>query len=154
MFLRQLLTTSRVGQLGLKDVPVLRADQSVAEAAREMREHSHGSALVCQDGQLVGIFTERDLLQFLSGGKPLDTLLSESMTASPRTVTHSDPLMTVIQLMDEGGYRRLPVIDSTGKPAGIVDVKSVVHFLVEHFPKAVYNQAPRALSRAKDREGA
>ena len=154
MFLRQLLTTSRVGQLGLKDVPVLRADQTVAEAAREMREHSHGSALVCHDGKLVGIFTERDLLQILGGGKSLASPLSEAMTASPRTVTLSDPLMTVIQLMDEGGYRRLPVVDSNGKPTGIVDVKSVVHFLVEHFPKAVYNQAPRALSRAKDREGA
>ena len=77
------------------------------------------------------------------------------MTASrPRTVSLDDALMMVIQLMDGGGYRRLPVVDSSGSPVGIVDVKSVVHFLVEHFPKAVYNQAPRALSSAKDREGA
>ncbi|MBS0260777.1 MAG: CBS domain-containing protein [Planctomycetes bacterium] len=154
MFLRHLLTTSRVGQLGLKDVPVVRADQTVAAAAREMRSHSHGSALVCQGRQLTGIFTERDLLKLLAAGKSVETPVAEAMTAAPRTVKVDDSLMVVIQLLDEGGYRRLPVIDAAGQPVGIVDVKSVVHFLVEHFPKAVYNQAPRVLSRAKDREGA
>jgi CBS domain-containing protein len=154
VFLRQLLTTSRVGQLGPKDVPVLQGEQTVAEAVRQMRAHSHGSAMVCRGGKLIGIFTERDLLKLLAEGTSLDAPLSRVMTSEPRTVRLDDALMTVIQLMDEGGYRRLPVVDASGSPVGIVDVKSVVHFLVEHFPKAVYNQAPRALSRARDREGA
>lgn len=154
MFLRQLLNTSRVRQLGPKDVPILQADQTIAQAVGEMRAHSHGSAMVCLDGNLVGIFTERDLLKLLADGKPLDRPLSAVMTAHPKTVTLDDALTTVIQLMDEGGYRRLPVVDAHGAPVGIVDVKSVVHFLVEHFPKAVYNQAPRALLRSRDREGA
>jgi CBS domain-containing protein len=154
VFLRQLLTTSRVGQLGPKAVPVLRGEQTIAEAVREMRAHSHGSAMVCRNGKLVGIFTERDLMRLLAAGKTLESPLSAVMTSGPRTVTVDDALMTVIKLMDEGGYRRLPVVDSSGSPVGIVDVKSVVHFLVEHFPKAVYNQAPRALLNARDREGA
>ena len=154
MFLRQLLTDSRVGQLAPKAVPVLRGDQPVAEAVRQMRAHSHGSALVLNDGHLVGIFTERDLLKLLAAGTRLDQPLAGVMTSHPRTVRLDDSLMTVIQLMDEGGYRRLPIVDSFGSPVGIVDVKSVVHFLVEHFPKAVYNQAPRALLNARHREGA
>lgn len=154
MFLRQLLNTSRVGQLAPKEVPVLRGAQSIAEAVREMRAHSHGSALVCEGSKLIGIFTERDLLKLLAAGTRLDQPLATAMTSSPRTVTLDDTLMTVIQLMDGGGYRRLPVVDAAGSPAGIVDVKSVVHFLVEHFPKAVYNQAPRALLNARNREGA
>jgi CBS domain-containing protein len=154
VYLRQLLTTSRVGQLAPKEVPVLRGDQTVAEAARQMRTHSHGSAMVCHQGKLTGIFTERDLMKLLAQGKSLDLPVSDVMTSHPKTVSLDDVLMTVIELMDEGGYRRLPVVDSAGSPVGIVDVKSVVHFLVEHFPKAVYNQAPRALLRSKDREGA
>jgi CBS domain-containing protein len=154
VYLRQLLTTSRVGQLAPKEVPVLRGEQTVAEAARQMRTHSHGSAMVCHNGKLTGIFTERDLMKLLAEGKSLDLPVSEVMTSRPKTVSVDDVLMTVIELMDEGGYRRLPVVDSAGSPVGIVDVKSVVHFLVEHFPKAVYNQAPRALLRSKDREGA
>jgi CBS domain-containing protein len=154
VFLRQLLTTSRVGQLAPKAVPVLRGDQTISEAVAAMRAHSHGSAMICLGGKLVGIFTERDLMRHLAAGKDLDEPVSSVMTADPRTVALDDALMTVIQLMDEGGYRRLPVVNASGSPVGIVDVKSVVHFLVEHFPKAVYNQAPRALLTARDREGA
>jgi CBS domain-containing protein len=154
VFLRQLLTTARVGQLAPKEVPVLREDQTISEAVGAMRAHSHGSAMVCRDEKLIGIFTERDLLRHLAAGHALDQPVSSVMTRDPRTVALDDDLMTVIQLMDEGGYRRLPVVNASGSPAGIVDVKSVVHFLVEHFPKAVYNQAPRALSTARDREGA
>ena len=154
MFLRQLLTTSRVGQLAPKEVPVLRGEQTIADAVREMRSHSHGSAMICREGTLVGIFTERDLMRHLAEGRALDDPLAAVMTSNPRTVKIDDSLMTVIQLMDEGGYRRLPVVNASGSPVGIVDVKSVVHFLVEHFPKAVYNQAPRALLNARDREGA
>ena len=154
MYLRQLLITSHVGQLAPKEVPVLRGEQTIADAVSEMRSHSHGSAMVCRDGKLIGIFTERDLMTHLAAGKALEQPLSAVMTANPRTVRVDDSLMTVIRLMDEGGYRRLPVVNSTGSPVGVVDVKSVVHFLVEHFPKAVYNQASRALLNARDREGA
>jgi len=154
VFLRQLLTTSRVRQLAPKEIPVLRGEQTIAEAVCAMRAHSHGSAMVCRDDKLIGIFTERDLMKHLAAGKSLDQPVASVMTADPQTVALDDALMKVIQLMDEGGYRRLPVVTSSGSPVGIVDVKSVVHFLVEHFPKAVYNQAPRALLNARDREGA
>jgi len=154
VFLRQVLTTSRVGQLAPKEVPVLKSQDSVAQAVSQMRAHSHGSALVYRDRELAGIFTERDLLKLVAQGESLERPVSEVMTGTPRTVTLDDSLLTVIRLMDEGGYRRLPVVDSAGSPVGIVDVKSVVHFLVEHFPSAVYNQAPRALLDARNREGA
>jgi CBS domain-containing protein len=154
VLLRQLLATSRVRQLVPKEVPVLRTDDSVAQAVSQMRAHSHGSALVYRDDELAGIFTERDLLKLVSQGKSLDLPVSSVMTVDPRTVSMEDSLLTVIKLMDEGGYRRLPVVDKAGSPVGIIDVKSVMHFLVEHFPAAVYNQAPRALLNAKSREGA
>ena len=154
MLLRQVLTASHVGQLVPKAVPVLRVDDSVAHAVSQMREHSHGSALVYRDQKLAGIFTERDLLKLVAQGRSFEQPVSTVMTASPQTVTPDDSLLTVIKLMDEGGYRRLPVVDGAGSPVGIVDVKSVVHFLVEHFPSAVYNQAPRALLNSRSREGA
>jgi hypothetical protein len=56
--------------------------------------------------------------------------------------------------MDEGGYRRLPVVDESGACMGFVDVKTVTHFLVEHFPAAIYNQASYQDSLDKAPEGA
>ena len=117
-------------------------------------QESHGSALVCAVGKVVGIFTERDLLRVIAADRGLNLPLSHVMTNNPKTVTTADTLFEVARSMDEGGYRRLPVVDAAGVPTAIVDVKSLVHFLVEHFPSAVYNQASHEQSTAKDREGA
>lgn len=152
--LRRVLETSRVGQLTLKEVPLLKGNDPISEAAAQMRAQSHGSALICQDGRLTGVFTERDLLKCIASGKAMTSPVSSVMTANPQTVTPDDTLLSVIRHMDQGGYRRLPVTDAEGRPEGIVDVKTVVHFLVEHFPSAVYNQASHAQQTAKDREGA
>lgn len=154
MFLREIVSEARVGDLAIKSVPVLQASQTMGEAAVAMRTQSHGSALVYQGGTLVGIFTERDLLKQLAAGAALEQPVASAMTRSPRTVTTEDGLVKVILLMNEGGYRRLPVVNTAGLPVGIVDVKSVMHFLVEHMPKAVYNQAPQALLTSRNREGA
>src|SRR5260370_25501769 len=119
VFLQELLTSSRVRQLGPKEVPILRGEQTIAEAVREMRAHSHGSAMVCRDRKLIGIFTERDLMKLLAAGKSLDQPVSQVMTAGPRTVALDDDLMTGIQLMDGGGYRRLPALRASAVAAAI-----------------------------------
>ena len=153
MELRNILTSTQVGELVLTTRPKLSPTDTVRAAADEMRRASHGSALICEDGKLVGIFTERDLLKVIGGGN-MDSPLSEVMTSNPKTVTTEESLLDVTRFMDEGGYRRLPVIDPSGVPVGIVDVKTITHFLVEHFPTAVYNQASHAQLIAKHREGA
>ena len=76
------------------------------------------------------------------------------MTTNPAMASTGDTLLEATRRMDEGGYRRLPVLDDSGTCVGFVDVKSVTHFLVEHFPSAIYNQASYQHSHAKAREGA
>ncbi|MBW3542772.1 MAG: CBS domain-containing protein [Planctomycetes bacterium] len=152
--LRSILTLTRVGEIALSTRPTLTPGDTIAAAAARMREESHGSALICSDGKLVGIFTERDLLRVIAAGRDLNTPLSEVMTVRPQTVTTEQTLFDATRWMDEGGYRRLPVVDASGAPVGIIDVKNITHFLVEHFPEAVYNQASHAQLIARHREGA
>ncbi len=152
--LSSILTSTTVGETTLTDVPILSGSDTIAAAAGEMRQQSHGSAVVCDDGKLIGIFTERDFLRVIASGGDIDSPVSSVMTRNPQTVTTSDSLFDAIRLMDVGGYRRVPVVDTDGAPAGIVDVKTATHFLVEHFPAAVYNQASQAQLNAKNREGA
>lgn len=154
MELRSILTSTRVGEITLGARPVLDQTDTVAAAAEEMRRVSHGSALVCEGGRLAGIVTERDLLRVLADGKALQTPLSEVMTAGPKTLTTEETLYDATRWMNEGGYRRLPVVDSSGAPVGIVDVKMITHFLVECFPEAVYTQASHDQLTTKQREGA
>jgi CBS domain-containing protein len=128
--------------------------QSVAEAVALMREKSVGCVLVCVDRKMVGIFTERDLLRRVMGlDKPLSAPVGEFMTHQPVTVHPKDPIATAIRRMEEGGYRHLPVVVED-KPIGILSVKRIVHYLVEHFPATVYNLPPHSRTFLPRREGA
>jgi CBS domain-containing protein len=128
--------------------------QSVAEAAALMREKAVGCVLVCQERRIIGIFTERDLLRrVMARGKPLSAPVRESMTPDPVTVHPMDPIATAIRRMEEGGYRHLPVV-ADEKPTGILSVKRIVHYLVEHFPATVYNLPPCSQGVLFRREGA
>jgi CBS domain-containing protein len=152
--LRSILMSTRVGDLELTPCPILPPATTVVAAAEAMREQSHGSAIVSEGGRVVGIFTERDLMRVIASGEGLEYPLSRVMTERPKTVTMDDSLFEVARSMDEGNYRRLPVVDAAGTPVGIIDVKMLVHFLVEHFPTTVYNQASQDQLIAKNREGA
>jgi CBS domain-containing protein len=152
--LRILFTETSVGQLTLTQVPVLTPQQTAAEAAEAMRNVSHGSALICEEGRLVGIITERDLLRLLPDDDRIEKPLADVMTASPRTLTVDDNLLDAVRSMDQGGYRRLPVVNAEHHPVGIVDVKTVMNFLSEHMSATVYNQASGDLLNVREREGA
>lgn len=153
MELKNILATTTVGDIPLPAAPQLRPTDSIAQAIDVMRQESHGCAVVCDGGRLVGIFTERDLMGVIAGGDFSSTIESV-MTSEPKTVATGDSLFIATDHMDRGGYRRLPVVGDNGAPVGILDVKAITHFLVEHFPAAIYNQASHAQLIARHREGA
>ena len=129
----------------LEPAPARSVDRSatVADAVNLMRRDNSGCVLVCDSGQLVGLFTERDLMcRVLGVGKPLSLPITEVMTPEPVTVGPSDPIRVAMKRMEVGGHRHLPVVDESNRPVGILSVKRVVHYLVEHYPSAVYNQPP------------
>jgi CBS domain-containing protein len=133
---------------------LVQATQPVADAVKLMREKKVGCVLVCEQKRIVGIFTERDLLRrVLSQGKSLDTPMQECMTADPVTVHPKDSISCAIKQMQKGGYRHLPVVVDD-RPVGILSVKRIVHYLVEHFPTMVYCLPPQALPIQPEREGA
>jgi signal-transduction protein with cAMP-binding, CBS, and nucleotidyltransferase domain len=117
-------------------------ESTIADAVRLMRAKKVGCVLVCADRKIVGIFTERDLMRrVLAAGLDVETPIVECMTPNPVTVDPKDPINVAIKHMLEGGYRHLPVVHE-GRPLGILSVKRIVHYLVEHFPSTVYNLPP------------
>jgi CBS domain-containing protein len=117
--------------------------QTVDQAVAMMRQHRVGCVLICRGERLLGIFTERDLMRrVLAPGRLLDTPLVACMTPDPVVVYPAEPISAAVRRMEEGGYRHLPVVDATGRPLGILSVKRIVHYLVEHFPSTVYNLPP------------
>lgn len=129
--------------------------QTVAEAVALMRHEQIGCLLVCDGQKLVGIFTERDLMRrVLAPGKPLTVPVSECMTPNPVVVHPKESIASAIRRMEEGGYRHLPLVDTAGRPIGVLSVKRIVHYLVEHFPATVYNLPPDPAVVPNEREGA
>ena len=128
--------------------------QTVADAVKLMRDKRVGCVLICSDQRILGIFTERDLTRrVLAAGKSLSLPITDFMTPNPVTLHPKDSISTAIKRMEEGGHRHLPVV-ADGVPLGILSVKRIVHYLVEHFPGMVYNLPPDPQAIPQKREGA
>jgi CBS domain-containing protein len=126
---------------------------SVHEVLSELKSRGFGEALVCRDGILVGIFTERDAMRLLASGQDLDSSVDSTMTPNPVTLRPADTIGAAVACMSANGYRRLPIVDDEGRPCGLVNVAGIVHWLVEHFPEAVYNLPPVSKPVIREREG-
>ncbi len=85
--------------------------QTVLELARLMVAHNIGAVPILQDGRLVGIFSERDLMNrvVVAGLDPAHVHVSQVMTEDPMTVQPQDSLETCMTLMRRHGFRHLPV---------------------------------------------
>ena len=110
--------------------------------------------MVCVEGKLLGVFTERDALRLLADGGSLDVPVAEKMVQSPVTVRKTDTVAQAISLMSSGGFRRLPIVDQAGNIEGVLKVSSLLHYLVEHFPKVIYTLPPVPHYKPVTREGA
>jgi CBS domain-containing protein len=143
MELARNLKVESVSRLHLPPPLCLGPEDSVEEAVARMQQQQVGYVLLCRRDQLVGIFTERDLLRrVLAPGLDLSIRLEACMTPSPVTVSPTEPIAAAVRRMVEGGYRHLPVVDSDGRPLGVLSVNGVIRYLVGHFPATIYNLPP------------
>lgn len=103
-------------------------EMCIRVAARLMAEKRIGALLVVEQGQIAGIFTERDALnKVLAGGlDPDQTPLSAVMVAQPQTITADKPLAYALQMMVDGGFRHVPVVDREGRPIGMVSARDAL----------------------------
>ena len=119
------------------------ANRTVLEAARYMMEHGVGAVPVLRDGNLAGIFSERDIMNRVVavGRTPGTTTVSEVMTANPRAVAADESIEECLFIMREFGFRHLPIVD--GKELkGLVSLRDVLM----HQAAEIEKQARRAAS--------
>jgi CBS domain-containing protein len=128
---------------------------TIGEAARIMKAHRVGCVLVEEQGRLIGILTERDILIKLvgTGYDPAAVSVDGVMTRNPETLAPEDPIAFALQRMSVGGFRHIPLVDGSGRPVGILSVKDIVDYLAEHFPQEVLNIPPEPRRQPQTREG-
>jgi CBS domain-containing protein len=103
------------------------ASRTVVEAARYMMEHNVGAVPLLRDGALVGILSERDIMNRVVavGRTPGTTAVSEVMTANPRAVAADETIEECLFIMREFGFRHLPIVE--GKELkGLVSLRDVL----------------------------
>ena len=105
-------------------------DASVLDAAHLMQDHHIGCLLVLENQKVVGIFTERDLLNKVIG-KYTDLKkirVRDVMTANPVVLKEDDSIAFALNKMAVGGFRHIPVVVG-GLPIGIISVRNVLQYL-------------------------
>ena len=104
-----------------------REEQMVLDVARLMVEHNIGAVPVVREGNLIGIFSERDLLKRVTaeGLDPATTRVGEVMTPEPLVVAPGDSLEHCMVLMKQHSFRHLPVCER-GRMIGIVSLRDIM----------------------------
>lgn len=96
---------------------------TVERAAQAMRANDVGDILVTEDGRLVGIVTDRDIVvrAIAAGRNPPATLVEECYSTELYTVGSNESTGVAAQIMRDHALRRLPVVDD-GELVGVISL--------------------------------
>jgi CBS domain-containing protein len=118
------------------DVLTIEPTVTLGEAARAMRRRDVGAAVVYEDGKLIGIFTERDLLRAIAESRhPDQHHVRAYMTPDPITLPPDHAPSEAAQIMAERKFRHIPVVED-GELIGIVSIRDLVTATAMHIPSA------------------
>jgi CBS domain-containing protein len=109
-------------------VVVAQAADTVASAARKLRDARVGCVVVVRAGRVAGLLTDRDIaLRVVADGLDAQsTTVEEIMTRDPFLLDASDTVQSAVNLMQEHGVRRLPIMDPRAGVLGIITADDLV----------------------------
>lgn len=116
-----------------RDVYFVETSRSVLDTVRFMAEKNIGAVAVVRGEELVGIFSERDLMKRVvaPGKNPSATTVEEVMTADPLVVSPQEEITDCMRMMKEHSFRHLPICDGR-KLKGLLSLRDLLlHDLVE-----------------------
>jgi CBS domain-containing protein len=112
--------------IGDRPLASVQSGTTIREAAHVLEHFNVGALAVLDDDRLVGILTERDVIQrcIAHDDDPAIARVDAAMTANPDTIETEDGLADAIGKFAAGGYRHLPVVED-GRCIGILSVRDV-----------------------------
>jgi CBS domain-containing protein len=107
-------------------------DDTLSEASAKMWQQQTGSLLIVEDGSLIGIVTERDLLRHVGEGKdPKSVSLRDVMTTDVVTITPETTMHDAARIMFDHWFRHLPVVTESGEIVGIISLRDLLTLVAE-----------------------
>lgn len=130
MSLEKNLEDVQIDHLDLSDYHSAEIGTSVKTVVEGMRTSDHNCTIVTDRGELIGIFTDHDILMKIADNietwhRPID----DFVRPSPFTLTDKDSLKTALTLMDEKQFRNIPVVDDQGHLVGNLTHHALIDYL-------------------------
>jgi CBS domain-containing protein len=105
------------------DVQTVSPDDTIEEAAQEMRDGDFGLVPVVEDEELVGVVTDRDIaIRAVAEGRDPSTLVREVMSEGVVWASEDDSIEDAARIMSDHQIRRLPIVDADQRLVGIVSL--------------------------------
>ncbi len=116
----------RIAEIMTKDVQTVTPDADLVTVAQYMKSLNVGVIPVVEDGRLLGIITDRDIVvrAIAEGRDPVNARARDHMTPDPTTVSPDDDVQQAAAIMAREQIRRLPVVEN-GTLVGIVALGDV-----------------------------
>src|SRR6476620_2654455 len=109
-----------------RDLRTATREMTLREVGSMMREGDMGSVPVVENGRLIGIVTDRDIVvRCVAEGLDPETSVSKAMTTEIFSVKPDDFSFEAVRLMGDKQVRRVPVVDQEGKLAGIISMADI-----------------------------
>lgn len=126
-----MLAMKLLRDVAIRHLLTIEPGDSLHQAAKAMTDRGVGSAVVMEDGRVVGIITERDILHAVARRTSLDdTTVDEVMTKDPVAGAPGWELTRAVTTMTEGGFRHL-LVKEMNDPIGIVSLRDLMDAMVE-----------------------
>jgi CBS domain-containing protein len=119
------IRTVQLADLMATDVLAVSPDTTIADAARRMVAREAGAAVVVQDGGLVGVISERDLIRAIPDACRPETPVSERMSRDVMTASPRTSVPEAMAIMIDGHFRHLPVVEA-GRVLGMVSMRDLM----------------------------
>ena len=113
--------------------PAVAVDATVLEAVWNMQNARTGAAAVLEGDQLVGIFSERDVMLRVVAAQrdAAATQVQQVMTSPVKSVTEDQDAGDALELMVSNHVRHLPILDGQGGLTGLISIRNLLQYHVE-----------------------
>lgn len=110
-------------------------------------ENKVGCVLITKSKKLVGILTERHILQTIAH-RELDLdkeKIDNYMITQPKVLTMKDPILNAFRHFTTENIRHIPIINEHHEPVGYTSVRGMINYIVSFFTEDVINLPPNPL---------
>ena len=154
MRIEEILRTETIRSMRIEAVTSIDSKTKLRDVIARMQKRRVAAVVITEADRVVGIFTERDVLNRIVGLTLDEELpISAVMTKEPRTLSPGDRLADASHLMTDHGYRHIPLVDAKKCIVGLISAKHIMDLIAERYPQEVVNLPPEPGQLLRGPEG-